>query len=108
MRITYSPSGGPVEEWEFDPTRLMVAELDAIEKVTGLTGLNAFGEALNNMSASALRALVWVIRKRADPPLRYENVDFAIGDLSIGDDETPPKDDSEAPGSEPSGSAAST
>jgi hypothetical protein len=104
VKITWTPPGGPAQEWEFDPSRLMVAELDAIEKVTGLSGLTAFGEALNAGSASALRSLLWVVRKRQDPALRYEAVDFALADLAITDDEAPPKDGEE----EVSASAATT
>ena len=99
MKITHSPPGGPVETWEFDLSRLMVAELDAIERVTGLTGMVAFQEALNNWSASALRALIWVVRKRSDPPLRHDAVDFAIADISIVQVPPVPKDAAEAPSS---------
>ena len=99
MKITHRPPGGPVEEWDFDLARLMVAELDAIERVTGLTGMIAFQEALNAWSASALRALIWVVRKRSDPPLRYEAVDFAIADINIVQVEPVPKDESGAPSS---------
>lgn len=100
MKITHTPPDGPAQEWRFDMSRLMVAELDAIEKVTGLSGLIAFNEALNNWSASALRALIWIIQKRANPPLRYEAVDFAIADINITpEEEAAPKDAAEEPSS---------
>ena len=109
MKITLAPPGEVAQTWDFDPSRLMVAELGAIEQVTGLSGMTAFGEALNNYSASALRALIWVLRKRSDPPLRYDAVDFAVGDISVEADEAVPKDDDEeTPSSEPSVSDGST
>jgi hypothetical protein len=95
VKLVLAPPDAPRDEWEFDPRRLTVAELDAIEQVTHLSGLTAFGQALNDGSARALRALVWVLRKRVDPPLRYENVDFAIADLAFEDDDVPKDDPAE-------------
>jgi hypothetical protein len=85
--ITFRAEGAEDLVWPgFKPDRLMTTEAEAIEKVTGLA-FAAWGAALMKGSASAGRALVWVLRKRTDPTLRYRDVDFPIGDLSIGFDE---------------------
>lgn len=94
-KITYAPDGEVAQTWDFDPKRLMMAELEAIEKVTGLTFIE-FGEGLNKGSAKAMRALVWILRKRhGEPTLRYSEVDFALGDLTTDDDEEQPDDEPE-------------
>ena len=87
MRIIIGPAGGPRQEWEFD--RLMNVELIAIEKQTGFIG-DEFTDALNKRSVTALTALVWVIRKRNEPQLRFEHVRFAIDELTIEEDEEAP------------------
>ena len=94
MKIILAPPDGPRQEWDYDLSRITVAELDAIEQVTHLSGLPAFGQAINAGSVRALRALVWVAQKRSDPPLQFDSVDFALVDLSI-ENEEPPKGDGE-------------
>jgi hypothetical protein len=68
--------------WPFKPDRLLTTEAEAIEKVTGLT-FGEWGAELMKGGAAARRSLVWVLRKRQDPPLRYRDVDFPVGDLLV-------------------------
>jgi hypothetical protein len=81
MIVTFK-YGGEELRWDFHPARLMSVEAEAIEKVTGLTYAE-WGAALLKGSAGSSRALVWVLRKRSEPTLRYRDVDFPIGDLGI-------------------------
>lgn len=73
--------GDDVREWDFKPERLMATEAIAIEKMTG----QPFGEDQNKMRS--MHALVWVLLKRDEPTLKYTDVDFAIGDLTVDLDE---------------------
>lgn len=81
---------------EYPIARLMVTEVEAFEKVTGL----AMQDGLASGSATALRALVWIARKRIEPELRFSDVDFALEDLEVvggddeGDDAAPPTETS--------------
>jgi len=87
--------GDARKTYEFSVSKLMNVEAIAIEKQTGLTvaGLLAgmFGK-----SAVAITAVVWVLRKRSEPRLRYDEVEFSIGDCDIED----PDEDEEEPAAE--------
>jgi hypothetical protein len=93
MKIFYAPDDGDAQAWDFDPMRMLTTEAEAIETVTGLTYIQ-FGEALENGSMKAFRALVWIMRKRhEDPTLKYRDVDFPIGALTFEADDEEPADD---------------
>ena len=64
-------------EFEFDTDRLLNVECIAIEKATRLT-VDQWQAGLNSGSAVAITALVWVLRKRQEPTLRYEDVAFPM------------------------------
>lgn len=74
--------------YEFDQDRLTNVECMAIEKVTGLT-FGEWADALQKRSMLAVTALVWVVRKRDEPTLRFSDVEFNVASLDITDDEQP-------------------
>lgn len=82
MLLTYRPEGADERRWTFTPDRLLSSEAEAIEKVTGLT-YEEFGQALIKGSMTARRALLWVLLKREDAPLRYSQVDVPVGAVSV-------------------------
>lgn len=87
MNVILTLEDGTEKRWTgFKPDRIMSTEAEAIEKVTGMT-FGQWGQALMNGSSLASRALVWVLRKREEPTLRFRDVDFAVGDLMVGLDE---------------------
>lgn len=101
--IRIQPEGGELEEHRFDPARFMTPEVIAIEKAVGLTwpfclrGLDS-GHALSTV------AFVWILRKRQNPRIRFEDVQFAIGDCEVIDpdidtryDGTPDDEDGDTP-----------
>lgn len=73
-----------IEGVEYPIDRLMVTEVEAFERVTG----DKMQDALASGSATALRALVWIARKRVEPTLAFKDVDFALEDLEIVGAET--------------------
>ena len=83
MIVTFHREGLEDLVWDnFKPGRLMTPEAEAIEKVTGMS-FARWGAALMEGYASAGRALVWVLRKRDEPTLRYSDVVFPVGDLEL-------------------------
>lgn len=70
--------------YDFDLTRITNVEGMAIEKVTDKTYLE-WSEALQAGSMLAATALVWIIQKRQEPTLRFEDVEFS--QLAIQDDD---------------------
>ena len=55
---------GPTREThEYDRRKLLNVEFGAMEKVTGLVGMD-LEEALDKGGANALTALIWVLRRR--------------------------------------------
>ncbi len=70
-------------EWlSLKPEKMLSTEAEAIEGVTTLSFVQ-WGQALLNGSAICGRALVWVLLKRENPPLRFRQVDYPIGALSV-------------------------
>ena len=80
------------ETVEFDTERITNVEGMAIERVTGML-FGEWGELLNKGSMLAITALVWIIRKRQDPPLRFDDVLFEqfepLEDAPAGDASDP-------------------
>lgn len=77
-------TGDARQTYIFDHAKLLNVEAIVIEKKTGLT-VAALLFGLAAKSATAVTAAVWVLRKRAEPKLRFEDVVFAIGDCEIED-----------------------
>ena len=79
MKFVYAPEGVDPREWDFDPGKMMNPEAEAIERDTGMTFKN-WVDAVMDESTTAVHALLWVLLKRQDPTLRYEQVQFAYDD----------------------------
>lgn len=63
-------------KYEIDQDRLTFAEARAIERVVGLPF-----DKLDQSSLTATQAMIWVAMKRADPALKFTDLD----DLEFGD-----------------------
>lgn len=82
MILAYTPEGAEPRKWSFKPEKLMSSEAEAIEKATHLTYAE-FGVDLLKGSATCRRALLWVLLKREDPPLRLAQVDPPVGSIVV-------------------------
>ncbi len=82
MLLIYKPEGADERRWTFAPDKLLSSEAEAIEKVTEMT-YQEFGQALVKGSMRARRALLWVMLKREDPPLRITQVDPPTGSIGV-------------------------
>ncbi|GAA4358403.1 hypothetical protein [Angustibacter luteus] len=86
MIVTYTPEGGEAHEWSFNPGKLLSPEAEAIERVTGWNYRTDFADKLLRGSALALRALIWVLLKRADPKLKFTDVEYAQDEADVNFD----------------------
>jgi hypothetical protein len=88
MQFVYQPEGADPIKWDFDPTRLMNVEVETIERHTGLT-FAAWLEAVGNSSALAIHGLLYVLLKRREPTLKWDAVQFTMGEVTfeLDDDE---------------------
>jgi hypothetical protein len=78
---------GTERVWDnFKPDRMMSPEAEVIEKITGMS-FSEWGQALLNGRVLAGRALVFVLKKREEPTLRFRDVAFPVGDLKVDLDE---------------------
>lgn len=76
------------EHWDITLGGFLNVEIMAIERATGMTAVE-FEEALDKGSFIANTALVWILRRRREPGLKFDDVEFRVGDLSsqVVDDE---------------------
>jgi len=88
------------EKYSIDMERLTLGEGRAIERVTG----QSFGDALGSKSLTAIQAIVWVTVKRAQPELKFSDLDdWAISDIEW---DLPEADDEPTPDPTPADTAA--
>lgn len=83
MILRYTPEGAEPTEFPFKPRKLMSAEAEAIERVTGWDFGGEFGQKLMTGSMLARRALLWVMLKRSTPTLRFEQVSICMDDVAL-------------------------
>ena len=93
-KIIYTPEGGSRREWVVDLENPDWDIQFGTEKATGWAWVE-FAERLENVSAVATRALIWVLRKRTEPKLHIDSVEVPMNswDIEILDD--PSADDAE-------------
>lgn len=88
MRLIYAPEGAEPQSWDFEPRKIMSPEAELIERHTGWT-FDEFGQQFLKGSTLARHALLYVMLKRKTPGLRFDDVQFAMGEVDVvfGDDE---------------------
>ncbi|MEU3563513.1 hypothetical protein [Kitasatospora sp. NPDC006786] len=83
MYLVYHPDGSDEpKRFKYQPTKLMSAERERLERLTG-KDFSAFTQAVIRGNSSCRRALLFVFLKRENPPLRYDDVDFAWDELTL-------------------------
>lgn len=100
------------EKYEFDQHRVMNVEAIAIKRVTSENlGFIDWLKAVSESDVEAITALVWIVRKRIEPELKFSEVEFNVMEfiesLEIDaetDEESDPTDSTTTPdvGSPPS------
>jgi hypothetical protein len=96
-KMVWTPPDGEPRTYDFALEDLMWAEVRAIQKVTGASGLMAIGELLEHADGAIIPALLWVMRKREEPTLTFAELDdLRIREVTLEDDDKPEGDAKEA------------
>ncbi|MFD9368773.1 hypothetical protein ACFWA6_13865 [Streptomyces sp. NPDC060020] len=83
MYLVYQPEGSDEpKRWHYNPRRMLSAERERIEKLTGRDWSDFTGAVMKGNSLCR-RALLFVFLKREHPTTRFEDVDFAWDELSL-------------------------
>lgn len=83
MILIYRPEGQEERRWTFQPGRLKVADMEAIQKRTGMPYGTEFKAKLLQGDVVARRALLWLMLRRDHPITRWEEVDFYDDELTL-------------------------
>lgn len=82
MIIKYDPADGAPQRWDLKDVRILSSEAEAIERVSDMEWSEVQAK-VRKVNIRALRAMAWVLLKRATPTLRYRDFDPAVDELSI-------------------------
>lgn len=82
MIVTYTPDEGERREWEYKSADLPSGEAEDIEEAVGTT-FDEWQASLLQGGAKARRALLWVLLKRDQAGLKFGDVSFRMGQLSV-------------------------
>ncbi|KJS60655.1 hypothetical protein [Streptomyces rubellomurinus] len=83
MYLVYQPEGSDEpQRWQYQPTKLMSAEREKLERLTG-RDFSDFTKAVISGNSLCRRALLFVFLKREHPTTRFEDVDFAWDELRL-------------------------
>lgn len=92
MRLIWEPEGSDAREWQFTTRYLRTAEAEAIEGVGGRfwEDLDTFDMLFRRGNRRALRAALWIVRRRDEPGLTFESLDLRADEVKYdpwGEDE---------------------
>jgi hypothetical protein len=82
VKLIYTPGDGDRQEFVYTPGKIRTAEAEMLERRTGMTW-GDFNQALARGSILARRALLWHFLRKVHHTLRFEDVDFALDELSL-------------------------
>jgi hypothetical protein len=77
--IVYTPEGGEPEQ--YDARSLRTSEASIVQRTTGMKWAEV-EQGLDSDDPEAMRAIVWVLKKRSEPSLRYGDFDPLIGEMT--------------------------
>lgn len=83
MRVVWTHDGDETT-WNIAISKFMNVEMIAVERATGLP-VPAFFMGVYSGSMLARTALLWILRKRQEPSLLFDEVELEIGELDIQD-----------------------
>lgn len=92
MRLIWTPPEGDPRDWEFDPDSLLTRDAEDIELSGGQSweDFDEFKRLLRKGNRRALRAALWVLRRKDDPGLRFADLEVRADEIGfnlIGDTE---------------------
>lgn len=82
MKLIYTPDDGERQEWVYKPGKLRAGDAELLERRTNMSW-GDFNQALARGSILPRRALLWYFLRQTHATLRFEDVDFALDELSL-------------------------
>lgn len=82
MKVTYTPAGDQAQEFDFKPNLLPASMAEMIETRYG-GRYEEWTEAVLAGSMKARRVLLWNLLSRVHGHVRFEDVDFKVGELKV-------------------------
>jgi hypothetical protein len=90
LKLTYKPEGVEPRTWTIDPERdIRASEYIAVQKVSGVRGVEALMEGIAATDMLAIKALLWLLLKRDMSTLSWDSLDFTLGEIEFDSDEDP-------------------
>jgi hypothetical protein len=90
IKVTYKPEGVEPKVWRVDPSRdIKASEYIAMQKVSGLRGMEDLSEGLARTDVLALKALLWLLLKREMSTLSWDLLDFTLDEVDLDSDMEP-------------------
>lgn len=90
IRVYSDKENNEFEDIEFTPGKFLLAEAIAIEHEAGLTWPQVIA-GVGAWRASAIQAVIWVMRKRSNPKLKLSGVVLSIEDIELLDPDDMPE-----------------
>ena len=81
MQFVFAPEGAEPKKWDFAPERMLNSEAEVIERKTGMR-FAAWREAVLDGSMLAIHGLLYVLLKRENPTLLWDQVVFTSSDCA--------------------------
>lgn len=82
MIVIYTPDSGNKQQWTFEIDELPSRDAEDIEEATGLL-FDDWRWRVQAGGAKAQRALLWVLLRRENSRLRFEEISYRVGELSV-------------------------
>ena len=79
MIVVYTPTGGEPEQ--YDATSLKVSEASIVQRTVDMKWQEIL-KGLEVDDLDAMRGLVWVLKKRSQPSLRFGDFDPGVGEMT--------------------------
>lgn len=90
IKVTYKPEGVEPKVWRVDPSRdIKASEYIAMQKVSGLRGMEDLSEGLARADVLAIKALLWLLLKREMSTLSWDLLDFTLDEVDLDSDMEP-------------------
>lgn len=90
IKVTYKPEGVEPKVWRVDPSRdIKASEYIAMQKISGLRGMEDLSEGLARADVLAIKALLWLLLKREMSTLSWDLLDFTLDEVDLDSDMEP-------------------
>ena len=94
VRLIYTPEGGDRQVFDFDVDKLRSIEAEDLEEAGGASWDTLMGwlDKFRRGSWKAWRAALWIMMRRQNPTLNFDDVAVDVGELEMETDDDAPGD----------------